>query len=330
MAKSAAKPIQNGTDSHFSDNEIEPRPLSGSLLAQSSKFETPMFSNINNPNLIAGSYHSVSDISILSDNDPSDAYLPNSRKPAGNLNASNESLGNPKLLRKSNEFEYANPLTRRSTDLAHSQANLNGSSGALPINNLHQMKYNKNFYSSNNNSLSSSSSSHSPVPHSPHDFPGLKPALAYPHGPSIQPNGVQASNDSAFKVPYDFKGISDNSQSMLFGIPRNSPMPIIVPSISEELKTLTLDSPDLTKYEDPKMYTPQTFQAHARPASSEASNSLGLANGSHADIRKPILKKPTAIETTPISQNDTKKRPAGTVHVLYTVAQSEQSVHAPM
>ena len=127
--------------------------------------------NSNGNNIIVGSYHSVSDISVLSDNDNDDscsAYFLNSNRNNANANK----VKNTKLLSHSDDFEFLRPkdplvlpqIASQSSGHISSAATHHSNLSSASMSRLETTKYNQNLYSSNNSLSSSLSSSYSPVP----------------------------------------------------------------------------------------------------------------------------------------------------------------------
>jgi hypothetical protein len=220
-------------------------------------------SNLSNPCI--GSYHSVSDISVLSDNENEEnnnnnnatSFFTNSLNASSGIHtmSTQSYFSNNNSIKQQNDYEFLRPK-----DPPPMPSNFN------------RYLFNNN---SNNNvnslSCSSSNSSLSPSPTPP------QPALLVTKMKPI----LTRSSSSALSVksndPYE------NSKSMMFGIPRDSPMPIY-PSVSNDFHQ-TLDSPfvdvTLNNCDDISLYQP--------PINVVILNNNN--NNSSDDMRKPILKK---------------------------------------
>jgi hypothetical protein len=272
--------INDPSPALINDSELQPRSLSASLLSSTHKRSSnsdlntltnplPINSHmsiepvkrvsnqINNlssfsdndlnsgtgQNCMIGSYHSVSDISVLSDDD-STAFYSNYTK---NLNANNmpksvklmhsqsDSNGKKvknKALSQSDDFEFLRP---KDPPAISSQ-----SSGQLYTlsANVNKLKYDQNLYTSNsnNNSLSSTNSSYSPSLSLNNTN---QSELNLSTNKYSAPNKVLSNNSN--NMPSKSSEAYQNSKSMLFGIPRDSPMPTMVSTNSHKIDSPFVD-----------------------------------------------------------------------------------------
>ena len=219
--------------------------------------------NGNNANIIVGSYHSVSDISVLSDNDndePCSAYF------TSNKGNNKPNSGRNKLLSQSDDFEFLRPKDPRlvlpqisSQSSSHicgaSQPNVNNLVSASASQLGEKTNYNQQLYSSTN-SLSSSVSSSSSFNNSlSANNPTTESSLVNAINNSSSNNKRQQGKSSLLNKN---SAAYENSKSMLFGIPRDSPMPTIASMVSDNFHPLSLDSPfvdiTLNNCEDMSLY----------------------------------------------------------------------------
>ena len=301
------------------DSDLQPRALSANMLTSSNKqaitdktnpTPTPTpnlpykrtnainlscsdngLAASNNSNLIVGSYHSVSDISVLSDNENDDSAFyssNNNRASANNINNSNSSASNNfrgsesslnkaaknKLLSHSDDFEFLRPKDPPVPTTMSSQSSGHLSSSSMGR--LEKMNYNNpNMFDSNNSLSSSLSSSYSPLPSSnnsainntlsnvSNNNSGNRGILVNKPPPSSSSNGLLNKKSEAY----------ENSKSMMFGIPRDSPMPTAAPAINSDFHPMSLDSPfvdvTLNNCDDLSLYQPKSnFKASPQQYSS--------------------------------------------------------------
>jgi hypothetical protein len=287
------------------DSELQPRSLSASLLTTNSNASANVListssipkpykisntinlsprdnaqvksatsiSSINGPatsmgnNIIVGSYHSVSDISVLSDNDNDDtcsAYF-------------NQIKSKNKTLSQSDDFDFLRPkdppLQALPQISSQSSGHLsNGNSSQHIMNNLgsastsrlgEKIKYNQNLYSSNNSLSSSLSSSYSPLP-SFNNSLSAKNNNQTSNSNNFLVNSIINNNNTNKQLKQsllDKNSVAyENSKSMLFGIPRDSPMPTIASMASADFHPINLDSPfvdiTLNNCDDMSLYQP--------------------------------------------------------------------------
>ncbi len=217
-------------------------------------------SNLSNPCI--GSYHSVSDISVLSDNENEENNNNNNNATSFFTNSLNASSGihtmstqsyfsNNNSIKQQNDYEFLRPKDPP----------------PIPSN------FNRYLFNNNNNNVNSLSCSSSNSSLSPSPTPQPVSLVT-----KMKPLLVQSCSSLSVKSndPYE------NSKSMMFGIPRDSPMPSY-PSVSNDFHQ-TLDSPfvdvTLNNCDDISLYQPPI-------------NVVVLNNNSNScdDMRKPILKK---------------------------------------
>jgi hypothetical protein len=157
------------------NSDLEPRSLSASQTTAETIQIIPQPYKINStiqlspqlkPTIVVGSYHSVSDISVLSDNgddESNSAYFSNQM--------TNRMQSKNKQLSQSDDFEFLRPKDPLlyQAHVCHQQQQQQQqksplSSASTSRLNEKQQKYNQNLYSSNNSLSSSLSSSYSPLP----------------------------------------------------------------------------------------------------------------------------------------------------------------------
>ena len=192
-------------------------------------------------NFIVGSYHSVSDISVLSDNEDesSSAFFPNKNTSNRNDNQLNEinksnsyglenSINKSKnnFLSQSDDFKFKQPFNYQDN-----QASKSSSNEYITHN---KKEYNQNLYS--NDSYSSSTNTISKVTVNKSDNNSLSGSdnQVYRHENNanfVQPSYPQSilkNSNTAPKV-----NLYENSKSMLYGIPRDAPKPTITSRSTE-------------------------------------------------------------------------------------------------
>ncbi len=195
-------------------------------------------------NFIVGSYHSVSDISVLSDNedDSSSAFFPNGSKTMPNRNnhiQPNEikndfsyglenSINKLKtnFLSQSDDFKFKQPFSYENI-----QASKSSSNEYITHN---KKEYNQNLYS--NDSYSSSTNTISRMTTNKSDNSSLSGSENQVYRQDHHTNFVQPSHPPSILknnkiVPKVIK--NENSKSMLYGIPRDSPKPTITSRSTE-------------------------------------------------------------------------------------------------
>ena len=226
-----------------------------------------------------GSYHSVSDISVLSDNENDEnvtSFFTNSLNASSGIHTmstqshfSNNTNNSNTQRSVSNDFEFLRP--KDPPPIPISKPNF------LRMDPHQQITYNNNpnhyLFNSNVNSLSCSSGTSSL---SPSPTPSLNNLSS---SGMVGQQGSQPNLKMKLQQPPQTKSTDpfENSKSMMFGIPRDSPMPTYpaVHSISN------LDSPfvdvTLNNCDDLSLYQPQP--------------NVVVVGDSCCDMRKTILKK---------------------------------------
>lgn len=293
------------------DSELQPRSLSSSILTTNSinttssiqpyktsntinlsprenvqvKSASNISSSVNVGNsIIVGSYHSVSDISVLSDNDNDDSS-------SAYFSQTNKSKN--KTLSQSDEFEFLRPKeplqilpqisSQSSGHISNCSQHIMNNLGSASTSRLSEkMKYNQNLYSSNNSLSSSLSSSYSPLP-------SFNNSLSAKNNQTLSANNsLNNSNSKQLKPSLLDKNSAtyENSKSMLFGIPRDSPMPTIASMASADFHPINLDSPfvdiTLNNCDDMSIYQPKEANSHVNTSNQMKFNSSsGNSNNNH-------------------------------------------------
>ncbi len=196
-------------------------------------------------NLTVGSYHSVSDISVLSDNedDSSSAFFPNGNKNSNNManrnnnntqsnetndysyeNSINKSKNN--FLSQSDDFRFKQPLSYQNIQTSKSSSN--------EYITHNKKEYNQNLYSNDSYSSTNTISKTTATNKSNNSSPSSSENHIHRqdhHANFMQapfPSSILKNNNIAAKA-----NMYENSKSMLYGIPRDAPKPTLTTRSTE-------------------------------------------------------------------------------------------------